>query len=719
MALDKNNSTIRKQTKIFSIDDSTKFYARIMVKISQNLIDSSITVGDVIRYDTVSRHYVRSFADTSTNSEVFGIVESIDEDGSANIVTNGSININSSKLINISGANSGGNDVYFLSGITSGKLQNCGSTFPGHIVKPLYQIAPHGDYTGVFRNYLGYPNQSGTQELLDENFIVAFNTPITRALIFNPAKQTFSVKQATFSSSASTFTFTLLYESSIFNIQTENLDIVDFLYNENYDAKISDDGRHILIFAKLTNKVYYIYIDPNDSNTFKLKSIINVNLPGTPEDKIWDADHEIGSFVVSTRAVNVNPSSNDVRHLSPSVSSKIKYYKRNISTSNPFKWKKIHENHAFGFNKDNKSDSLDLPTAVTSDSVLYTSGVYRTNDIRCRRKNYTMSSIALKEDQVSYKSRESTLQLPRYSSINLPSDVLTNINLIGLTGSILTTSNSALDEIYIRNYSEQNRSYALNGHNKSFLINYRDGNDEYHEDHSFRSMYGFLPTRHVYGPVIPAGIGLTAFSSPTGGNETNYLNFVRFGPMIGGVYTEIIAPVENISSSSYTTSLTSSPSSDDICVVAKLYNFYQTNEKRLIVYKYPFYANITNTVCDYFSWFPTVSPPGLRPLAINATSGKEIYGYLKHFKTTDITELNSMNHIKIFGDTIRSFIFTTSYVIVLLQSDSSFIKINLNQDFTKSKHFYTTLNNFFMLNSKIYRYNSTSQSFDLQQTINL
>lgn len=120
---------------------------------------SGLTLGDVIRYDVLSTGYTGSKADTPVNAEVFGVIENYDNTTNKfNVVIYGSINIDSSKLLSVGGSSGagGGNDIYFLSGLTSGKLQNLAPTNLTHIVKPVYQASPHGSFTGVVVNYLGY-----------------------------------------------------------------------------------------------------------------------------------------------------------------------------------------------------------------------------------------------------------------------------------------------------------------------------------------------------------------------------------------------------------------------------------------------------------------------------------------------------------------------------------------------------------------------------------
>lgn len=122
---------------------------------------SGLTTGNVIRYDVLTAGYTASKANGASESEVFGVIESFDSTSNKFIVVvYGSINISPSNLINIDGTGGcGGNDIYFLSGLTAGKLQNLAPDNLNHIIKPIYQVAPHGtnnSYTGVVVNYLGY-----------------------------------------------------------------------------------------------------------------------------------------------------------------------------------------------------------------------------------------------------------------------------------------------------------------------------------------------------------------------------------------------------------------------------------------------------------------------------------------------------------------------------------------------------------------------------------
>ena len=132
--------------------------SRLVIVISEEL-SPSIGVGDVIRYDSIDNIYKLSVANGTVESEVVGIVESINTDNSKNVVIYGSINLPSQNLIYLdadpTGA-SGGNDIFFLSDTVDGGLQNLAPSGSTSIIKAVYQIAPHGSYTGIVINKIGY-----------------------------------------------------------------------------------------------------------------------------------------------------------------------------------------------------------------------------------------------------------------------------------------------------------------------------------------------------------------------------------------------------------------------------------------------------------------------------------------------------------------------------------------------------------------------------------
>ena len=152
-----NSSNINQNLLNFNVQ--SELGSRLIVNVTVENI-SDFTAGDVIRYDVVTSSYTKSCANTAPNSEVFGVIETI-EDFTLNVVIYGSINYPSEKLVNSTGTNFGGNDIYFLSSSTPGKLENIPPTTVGYIIKPIYQVGPHTSITnknatGIIVNYLGY-----------------------------------------------------------------------------------------------------------------------------------------------------------------------------------------------------------------------------------------------------------------------------------------------------------------------------------------------------------------------------------------------------------------------------------------------------------------------------------------------------------------------------------------------------------------------------------
>jgi hypothetical protein len=135
---------------------------------------SGLTVGDVIRYDIATAGYTQSKADNPANSEVFGVIDSFDNTTNKfSVVIYGSIGLSASRLVvitadGVTSGGSGGNDIYFLSGTTAGLLQNLAPSDLNQIIKPVYQAAIHGSYTGVVVNYLGYKLGGEVQSVLDD-----------------------------------------------------------------------------------------------------------------------------------------------------------------------------------------------------------------------------------------------------------------------------------------------------------------------------------------------------------------------------------------------------------------------------------------------------------------------------------------------------------------------------------------------------------------------
>jgi len=130
--------------------------------------DGGVTGGDVIFYDvrasSVSENkFTKAQANSPSTSEVFGIIETVDSSTNyANIIISGLIEYPEDRLnyMEDAGGNTsgleGGNDVFFLSGMTAGELQNLAPTTQTWITKPLLSITSINHYNSVVLNYIGY-----------------------------------------------------------------------------------------------------------------------------------------------------------------------------------------------------------------------------------------------------------------------------------------------------------------------------------------------------------------------------------------------------------------------------------------------------------------------------------------------------------------------------------------------------------------------------------
>lgn len=150
--------------------------SRLMLSIASANCAAGVTAGDVIRYSVPDTQYVKSKADALANSEVVGIVES-KSGTSLNVVIYGSINLPASSIETTTPSSDttsggGGNDIYFLSATTSGKVRVIAPIGQTDIIKPIYQVAPHGNsaYTGIVMNYIGYKIGGDVQAYLQGGF---------------------------------------------------------------------------------------------------------------------------------------------------------------------------------------------------------------------------------------------------------------------------------------------------------------------------------------------------------------------------------------------------------------------------------------------------------------------------------------------------------------------------------------------------------------------
>ena len=148
------------------ISESTSYIKSASRTIAEIPTNSGFSAGNVVFYNITGSTWAKSSAAADNTSEVFGVIESA-TGLTATVVTQGSVNIPDTMLHDMgSSGGSGGNDIWFLSGITSGHMQNLAPTTVGNIIKPVYYAYPHefngATFSGLVVNYIGYSVSSAT-----------------------------------------------------------------------------------------------------------------------------------------------------------------------------------------------------------------------------------------------------------------------------------------------------------------------------------------------------------------------------------------------------------------------------------------------------------------------------------------------------------------------------------------------------------------------------
>ena len=148
------------------ISESTSYIKSASRTIAEIPTNSGFSAGNVVFYNITGSTWAKSSAAADNTSEVFGIIEST-TGLTATVVTHGSVNIPNTMLHDMgSNGGSGGNDIWFLSGTTSGHMQNLAPTAVGNIIKPVYYAYAHefngATFSGLVVNYIGYSVSSAT-----------------------------------------------------------------------------------------------------------------------------------------------------------------------------------------------------------------------------------------------------------------------------------------------------------------------------------------------------------------------------------------------------------------------------------------------------------------------------------------------------------------------------------------------------------------------------
>lgn len=678
MTLDNNYSALTPQSayKVLSSPES-----RIVITIEKNKYAPNIEAGDVIRYDTDTQEYVRAIATNSYQAEVFGIVESKGIDDVLYVVILGSINY-SGTLLNINDDNTGSNDVYFLSNTDYGKLQNIPPNLIGNVIKPIYQVSPHGNFTGVVRNYLGYKNLIGTNiPPSTEGTLLAFSENMNYSIEYDEVHQRFFINTITYSSGS--FSKTQIYYFDLPTLENQSNENIDYSLDErNHECKISDNGNEILLFSKVTNKIFHINVTGNVPGNALLKAVIEEDIAGAPSDKLWAVDNELTCMTLSTKSLSRVPDSNiDYAGNSFNVSSKINYYIRSINGTNKYKWRRTAQNHAFA------SVKVKFTPSPARDSMILMGGAINLFDIKCRGKNFISSSGGFNNNQNLYKTKSNSESLQRYSGITLTNEKIQYSALSQINGSVkITTSNN---QISYEKFLLNNIQYAIIPQIKNYNI-LRKINNNYYEDISYKQLTGLYDIAHPsYGSITT-----TQF------NDIG--NTPEFDIISGGV---ALPAYTSISFDSFP----SCSSSDNYFISGNLVTYFNSNNqilnKKIFVIRYPFYSEDSYSVFKYASY--SIDDGQYVPNSLYASD----VGLIKEFDSSNLPEITNISFINCFTSEDRCFITTNSLIIVLTYSTLNFIKISVN-NFHTAKFYYNANGEFFIVDNVIYRFNSSSSQME-------
>ena len=765
MSLDGNQTTIFANS--VSYTTTSRDISRVMVVIPFTKYTEGITFGDVIRFNNtdgpVSGQYVKSSAASNIGAEVFGIVEGYNSNTkSISVVIQGSVIIPSNKLniVTTDGNNAGGNDIYFLSGMTAGELQNAAPTTVNFISKPIYQVAPHGEFTGVVKNYLGWKNNS-IDPFIVETKLMSMSDDMTKSIYYWEDANRFLIYSQTYDSN----TFTKVEEYTIDKsvLETNSNKLLNYDLTDTYDIKISDDGKEILVFDKSLNTISYIHVD--QSNNALIKFVLNVDLVGSPQDKIWAVDNNITCLTVGTKSSHREPSIYDSVVTAYDVSSRIEYWKRNMNnTSSPYNWRRTHNNQAYG-----KVDSK-YPSSIINeepmDEIYSFGGIHRLSDVSCKGSNFALSCKTLIQDQIDYKSKITYITSSRYdsdmftiiSNSGSTNSGINRISVIGETyGSIdgfsygvddaYATKNMFQNDIFFTNFfpnldSPENKQYCCSfscSHYKILNLH----NDYYHEDlyHKMEGFSYYLPGIADYN--TPAS--LIGFNNSPGRTLSNSIKQLKELSYVNQIFPDVTyfeinyGTILTIPLYTRDALLSRAKTTETFVVYAFLYEYTQTftgdKAKQLIITKYPFFAydnlNVFSryTISDvhkrvlptdgtgfgYITAFQTnsIGPQNLNSRYIYAVNAELIPSVFDSMTTITTPNIDQINNYEMFTSNDRFFICLPSMTLVWTYASSTYVNVMFT-NLDTAKFWYNSDGEFFLIDENIYRYNNSSQIFELQ-----
>jgi hypothetical protein len=195
---------------------------------------------------------------------------------------------------------------------------------------------------------------------------------------------------------------------------------------------VSNDGKYILLSVPSNSSVYFYSVDTGSLLQTITDEQINFG-------SSIAADENLYTFVASTYELKSTPTPYDVRSTAEGSCSVVKYYKRNFKSNQPQEYRLLHSSPARGVFFANTypfyavnfflfpTQPPPLPEVsawaifgevyLQDENTHHLQGICRVSDVYCKKNNYCLGTINLKQDQLLYKSKFLNHDSPRYSSI--------------------------------------------------------------------------------------------------------------------------------------------------------------------------------------------------------------------------------------------------------------------------------------------------------------
>jgi hypothetical protein len=204
------------------------------------------------------------------------------------------------------------------------------------------------------------------------------------------------------------------------------LGAIPFNGSPSQKCLVSNDGSYVLLSCPDVQSVYFF-----DAASDVLLQTITESQPGFGE--VIAADKDFYGVVITSSQLNRDPTEFDVRATSWSASTKINYYKRNYKSFGTPKFKKVFSTNAHAQMRKSGIDAetlianaqtgfpqpgyggLNLESSQSTDA-----GVYRVSDLQVKGYNYSLASLGLADDQISYKAPFFNIDSTRYGFLSNP-----------------------------------------------------------------------------------------------------------------------------------------------------------------------------------------------------------------------------------------------------------------------------------------------------------